>query len=919
MEKIIQILLLSFWATFMAVSCADENPSIYSLGKTSTSMLEPEEGLVGGLVYVHATGKKTFLGTNIQSAKMLERPQMGVEFTYDFYIGRHEVICKDFNNVMAGATGLNVMCLQDSLPAANVTFYDAILYANALSKLNGMDTAYKYSSMELDAERHCVKMKNFKFQPKANGFRLPTEAEWVLVASEIWNPAQSWNGENSGSVVHPVCSSMDAQKSVCDMAGNMLELVNDRFASFKDTVVSNFAGSVDGDAIGSCVVKGGSFYMSPTSMNLYSRGDTYPILSSTKGDYLGFRLALGAIPDVTWFSEDGEAETASINPLVETADMLKLVESYRAKLVFRNDMTGGLVYVNFAKTPKVVQINDGIEVYHPEISPDGNHVAFSTSMEGSTKKSSVYVRDLNETGSNLVMLSVANAAIPRWRVNPNGDTVIVYVTSAGNNKSDQFLQESTWQVKFSNGRFGTPEKLFDGAYHGGVSKDNLVAISSAPLLRARLSDGITSGEVILYNGEQACNASLSKDGTNRTLFLDFAGSAGREFVGANYGVHERMLVMDGTGTLVQSIPAPAGYTLDHTEWVVGILKDGTNNLVVATLTDYNGNHQKVVLIDLVSGNIVPLVEGAELWHPCLWVWQDNPNVAKPVVNLDSAGVYFNSEDQGPFPFASVELAMRLQSFWKKNENVEVITFGSSMLLNAVIEDSLKPFNALNMGVSMTDIYLSEYLINHYVIPYAPKIRYLVVELSPGFLYRDYESMTGQLRNSSPGMIYDELHLSKATQKEIAELSAAQEYPMALLGQQYLEGTFLLPSGEWGVPVVNVDISAMPFGVPNVQNSLKVFESLKRLADSCGVTLIAAIPPRNPGYKDTGAFDPYGPSWEVAHQIIDAVKAMGIVIFDEYKDGHHDYTDAMAFNPNHVSYLGAAQFSARLEAFLETLK
>jgi uncharacterized protein (TIGR02171 family) len=412
---------------------------------------------------------------------------------------------------------------------------------------------------------------------------------------------------------------------------------------------------------------------------------------------------------------------------------------------------------------------------------------------------------------------------------------------------------------------------------------------------------------------------LAKDGTNRTLFLDFAGSAGREFVGANYGVHERMLVMDGTGTLVQSIPAPAGYTLDHTEWVVGILKDGTNNLVVATLTDYNGNHQKVVLIDLVSGNIVPLVEGAELWHPCLWVWQDNPNVAKPVVNLDSAGVYFNSEDQGPFPFASVELAMRLQSFWKKNENVEVITFGSSMLLNAVIEDSLKPFNALNMGVSMTDIYLSEYLINHYVIPYAPKIRYLVVELSPGFLYRDYESMTGQLRNSSPGMIYDELHLSKATQKEIAELSAAQEYPMALLGQQYLEGTFLLPSGEWGVPVVNVDISAMPFGVPNVQNSLKVFESLKRLADSCGVTLIAAIPPRNPGYKDTGAFDPYGPSWEVAHQIIDAVKAMGIVIFDEYKDGHHDYTDAMAFNPNHVSYLGAAQFSARLEAFLETLK
>ena len=40
--------------------------------------------------------------------------------------------------------------------------------------------------------------------------------------------------------------------------------------------------------------------------------------------------------------------------------------------------------------------------------------------------------------------------------------------------------------------------------------------------------------------------------------------------------------------------------------------------------------------------------------------------------------------------------------------------------------------------------------------------------------------------------------------------------------------------------------------------------------------------------------------------------------DEYKEGHHDYTDAMAYNPNHLSYLGAALFTARLDAFLKTL-
>ena len=126
-------------------------------------------------------------------------------------------------------------------------------------------------------------------------------------------------------------------------------------------------------------------------------------------------------------------------------------------------------------------------------------------------------------------------------------------------------------------------------------------------------------------------------------------------------------------------------------------------------------------------------------------------------------------------------------------------------------------------------------------------------------------------------------------------------------------------GEWGVPIVNVDVSLMPYEMPYFQNSLKVIKSLKALADSKGVTLVAAITPRNPKYKDTEAFDPYGPSWDVAHKLIKAVENMGILVFDENKDGHHDYTDEMAFNTNHLSYLGAAQFSARLEAFLKTLK
>lgn len=41
----------------------------------------------------------------------------------------------------------------DSLPAVNVTYYDAILYANRRSVEAGFDTAYTYTGATFDGER----------------------------------------------------------------------------------------------------------------------------------------------------------------------------------------------------------------------------------------------------------------------------------------------------------------------------------------------------------------------------------------------------------------------------------------------------------------------------------------------------------------------------------------------------------------------------------------------------------------------------------------------------------------------------------------------------------------------------------------------------------------------------------------------
>ena len=910
-----------FLLAFLLASCFFDETSSGSPSGTDTVF---EKDRVPGMVRVFSSGKSTILGTNEPTAKVDERPQMRVDFTYDYAISRHEVICSDFNEVMKDVSGLQLECAQDSMPASNVTFFDVALYANAMSKKMGLDSAYVFSSAEFDAGKHCMNLNDFSFRPDVAGFRLPTEAEWVFAAEQVWDPERGWNFLNSDYAIHKVCTSAENTQYFCDMAGNVLEWVNDGRALYNDSALTNFVGGVVNSNTAAGVVKGGSFRKAPNEMFLYKRGDDYPIVYSTRADYVGFRLAYGAIPNATFFSENGDASLTPIKVLVNDAEIMNLTESYKAKLAFRNDESGNLVYVSFsAKGANIVEIPDTMEVYHPEISPNGQRVAFCTSAEGKSGHSSIYVRDLDDFNHNLVKLDVpGGAAIPRWRVRPNGDTVIVYVTSPYNNDGDQFLQESTWEVPFADRKFGTPTKLFDGAYHGGVSDDNRLAVSGSSRLRAREETfnetSIVAVDDIWYNREQACNVSLSKDGTKRTLFLDFGGSVGRSFVGTDYKVHEELLIADSTGNLIQAVPTLAGFRFDHSEWAGGILKDSASNLVVVSLTNINEAHEYIALVDLKDNSVHPLVQGGDLWHPCLWVRQENASHPKPVVDKDSAGAYFKYDASNPLIFSSVELAMHMKSFWKYCDKVEAVAFGSSMTLDAVIETTTESFFLMNMGVSLSDVHLAEYLLKNYFLPYAPNLKVVIVELTPGLLFRYYEENTGWLINHSPGLMYDMNHLSKETKEEIADFSLDQEYPKDLFSQQYLPNTFLLPPAGWLAPNISVNVSEMHADMQNVQSSLDAIKSIKRMADSCGLALVAAITPRNPAYRETEAYDVFGPSWDVAHELIQAVADMGILIFDEYKDGLHDYTDVMAANEYHVSYLGAIQFTERLDSLLKTL-
>ncbi len=656
MKKVYPLFLVIFLMAWFA-GCSDSSES----GPSAAFELDDEHDMV----HVVPNGATVTLGTRDKEAKISETPQMRVQLDYDFFMDIHETTCGEFNSLMK----LQVKCDNDSLPVGNVSFYDAVLYANARSNAEKLDTAYRYEKAVFDANGHCLNLEGYIFNPDVNAYRLPTEAEWTLVAAKDWNLKNAWTGDNSNFVPHKVCSKPKTKAGVCDIAGNMMEWINDWKSSFTDTTILNYVGAPNGGSSGERIVKGGSYRNLSVATKIYNRGDVYVVTSGTKSEYVGFRLVLGAISDPSWMDGSGCIQENRMHILANAATVRSKLKNYKAKLFFRNDLSGNLSYIDYSRgSLSVVEFKDSLTAYHPDVSPDGKWVAFSTGIEGVPRKSTLYVRSVEKPLSAAIKLDVESAAVPRWRVLETGDTVIVYVTSAADN-SDRasFMESSTWQVQFSKGKFGIPEKLMSGAYHGGMDDASLFAVTGSKLLRAHIRDSRTGDfvDTVWYNGEQACNVSLFRDGTKRTSFLDFAGKAGHEYTGdETYDVHERLLVVDSLGKLIQSVAAPQNYAFDHSEWV-------DENLVVATLTNSQGAHTKIVLIDLADSSITNLVEGDELWHPCLWTLRNASLSTNVLPYSDSAGMYYQEHGE-EYQFV---LRDKMEKFWKLKDSVTIVAMG----------------------------------------------------------------------------------------------------------------------------------------------------------------------------------------------------------------------------------------------------
>jgi formylglycine-generating enzyme len=176
----------------------------------------------------------------------------------------------------------------DNHPVNQVSWYDAMAFCNELSKREGRTPAYSING------------SNVTWNQQANGYRLPTEAEWEFAAgggnhSNGYKYAGSnnidevaWYDGNSGGKTQPVATKKSNELGIYDMSGNVREWCWDWYGDYSSNSQTNPTGPASGS---SRVKRGGSWLYNASTCLLTSR-DYYSPSYSYNG--LGFRVCLSS-------------------------------------------------------------------------------------------------------------------------------------------------------------------------------------------------------------------------------------------------------------------------------------------------------------------------------------------------------------------------------------------------------------------------------------------------------------------------------------------------------------------------------------------------------------------------------------------------------------------------------------------------
>jgi formylglycine-generating enzyme required for sulfatase activity len=174
------------------------------------------------------------------------------------------------------------------LPVEQVTWPQAARFCNARSRLEGLKSCYNEDTGECDFD--------------ADGYRLPTEAEWEYACRagttgdySFGNEARQlgdfgWLADNAGKKTHPVGQKKPNPWGLFDMHGNVAEWCQDVFDReyYKSSPESNPHGPADGKEY---VLRGGSWKSPADALRSSARLGESPGFSDAclARDAIGFR------------------------------------------------------------------------------------------------------------------------------------------------------------------------------------------------------------------------------------------------------------------------------------------------------------------------------------------------------------------------------------------------------------------------------------------------------------------------------------------------------------------------------------------------------------------------------------------------------------------------------------------------------